>query len=80
LQPEIAGRYVMATRYVLAEYTNQAMAQAVYDKLEDGTFTGRIPSCKGVVAFGPHCENVKTNCVPPSKTGSWSVLNSGLLT
>jgi predicted RNase H-like HicB family nuclease len=31
---------------------DQAMAEAVYDKLEDGTFTGRIPSCKGVVAFG----------------------------
>jgi predicted RNase H-like HicB family nuclease len=28
------------------------MEQAVYDKLEDGTFAGRIPSCKGVVAFG----------------------------
>jgi len=30
---------------------NQAMVQAVYDKLEDGTFTGRIPPCKGVLAF-----------------------------
>jgi len=30
----------------------QAMAQATYDKLEDGTFGGRIPPCKGVVAFG----------------------------
>jgi len=30
----------------------QAMAQALYDKLEDGTFAGRIPSCEGVVAFG----------------------------
>jgi predicted RNase H-like HicB family nuclease len=28
------------------------MMQAVYDKLEDGSFSGRIPSCKGVVAFG----------------------------
>jgi predicted RNase H-like HicB family nuclease len=28
------------------------MNQAVYDKLEDGTFTGRIPQCKGVIAFG----------------------------
>jgi len=28
------------------------MAKAVYDKLEDGTFAGRIPPCKGVVAFG----------------------------
>lgn len=37
---------------VLSEYLNQTMAQAVYDKLEDGTFAGRIPPCKGVVAFG----------------------------
>lgn len=42
----------MAIRYILSEYVDQAMAQAVYDKLEDGTFAGRIPSCKGVVAFG----------------------------
>jgi len=28
------------------------MAQATHDKLEDGTFSGRIPLCKGVVAFG----------------------------
>jgi len=28
------------------------MDQAVYDKLEDGTFASRIPACKGVVAFG----------------------------
>ncbi|MBC6436014.1 type II toxin-antitoxin system HicB family antitoxin, partial [Nostoc sp. HG1] len=27
------------------------MAQAIYDKLEDGTFAGRIPVCKGVIAF-----------------------------
>ncbi len=41
----------MATRYILSEYVQQAMSQATYDKLEDGTFTGRIPPCKGVVAF-----------------------------
>jgi predicted RNase H-like HicB family nuclease len=28
------------------------MAEALFDKLEDGTFGGRIPPCKGVVAFG----------------------------
>ena len=39
-------------RYILSEYVEQALAQAVYDKIEDGTFTGRIPSCKGVIAFG----------------------------
>ncbi len=42
----------MAARYVLTEYLEQAMAQAVFDKLEDGTFAGRIPTCPGVVAFG----------------------------
>ena len=42
----------MAIRFILTEYVSQAMAHAVYDKLEDGTFAGRIPSCKGVVAFG----------------------------
>jgi len=42
----------MALRYVLSDYVEQAMAQAVYDKLEDGTFAGRIPACTGVVAFG----------------------------
>jgi len=41
-----------AIRYILSEYVEQAMAQAVYDKLEDGTFAGRIPPCKGVIAFG----------------------------
>ncbi len=50
----------MTTRYVLSEYVDKAMAQAAYDKLEDGTFSGRTPPCKGVVAFGPtlrECEN-----------------------
>lgn len=42
----------MPTRNILSEYIAQATAEAVYDKLEDGTFSGRIPSCKGVVAFG----------------------------
>ncbi|MDA2925118.1 type II toxin-antitoxin system HicB family antitoxin [Acidobacteria bacterium AH-259-L09] len=50
----------MTVRYILSEYVDEAMAQAVYDKLEDGTFGGRIPVCKGVVAFGatrPECES-----------------------
>ena len=42
----------MRGQYVLSEYVNEAMAQAEYDKLEDATFYGRIPPCKGVVAFG----------------------------
>lgn len=42
----------MGVQYILSDYVNRALAQAVYDKLEDGTFTGRIPNCVGVVAFG----------------------------
>lgn len=42
----------MKTRYTLTEYVSKLMDHAVYDKLEDGTYTGRIPKCKGVVAFG----------------------------
>jgi predicted RNase H-like HicB family nuclease len=42
----------MASRYVLSDYVGQAMALAVYDKLDDGSFGGRIPPCQGVVAFG----------------------------
>jgi len=42
----------MDTQYILSEYLGRAMAQAEYDKLEDGTFSGRIAACKGVVAFG----------------------------
>lgn len=47
-------------RYVLSEYMEHAMAHALYDKLDDGTFAGRIPICKGVIAFGNtlrECEN-----------------------
>ena len=42
----------MAVRFVLTGYVGQLMDQALYDKLEDGTFSGRIPKCKGVIAFG----------------------------
>jgi len=38
-------------RHILSGYIEQAMGQALYDKLEDGTFAGRILSCSGVVAF-----------------------------
>jgi predicted RNase H-like HicB family nuclease len=38
--------------YVLSDYVAKAMAEAVYDKLEDGTYGGHVPGCQGVVAFG----------------------------
>lgn len=42
---------IMVGQYILSDYLENALAQAEYDKLEDGTFFGRIPACKGVVAF-----------------------------
>jgi predicted RNase H-like HicB family nuclease len=50
----------VAPRYILSDYVAEALAQAVYEKLEDGSYAGRIPSCQGVVAFGTslrECEN-----------------------
>jgi len=38
--------------FILTDYLERALAQAEYDKLDDGSFSGRIPVCKGVVAFG----------------------------
>lgn len=35
----------------MSDYVELALLEAEYDKLEDNTFAGRIPSCKGVVAF-----------------------------
>ena len=37
---------------MLIEYINKAMSKAVYEKLEDDNFVGKIPSCSGVIAFG----------------------------
>jgi predicted RNase H-like HicB family nuclease len=41
----------MSGNYILSDYVNVALEQAEYDKLEDGSYAGRIPACTGVVAF-----------------------------
>lgn len=41
----------MEVRFILSEYVERAMQRASYDKLEDGTYSGIIPECRGVVAF-----------------------------
>jgi len=44
----------------MSDYVGEALAQAAYEKLEDGSYAGRIPPCPGVVAFGTllrECEN-----------------------
>ncbi len=42
----------MTARFILSDYIKHSLAAAVCDKLEDGTFAGRIPPCRGVLAFG----------------------------
>ena len=37
---------------MLIEYLTKAMSNAVYEKLEDGTYSGKIPQCPGVIGFG----------------------------
>ena len=49
-----------ATRFVLTDYVNEAMSKAAYDKLEDGSYSGRIPACVGVVAFGTTLKECET--------------------
>lgn len=39
-------------KFILSEYIERAMNRAEYDKLEDNSYAGRIPPCKGVIAFG----------------------------
>jgi uncharacterized protein UPF0150 len=41
---------------ILTGYIDGALSYAEYDKLEDGTFSGRISGCKGVIALR-ECEN-----------------------
>ena len=37
---------------MLIDYIDKAMSKAIYDKLEDGNFSGKISQCSGVIAFG----------------------------
>ena len=42
----------MSINCILTTYVNQLLKTGVYDKLGGGSFSGKIPSCKGVIAFG----------------------------
>ena len=41
----------MSARYILTQYIEEALSQATFEQIEDGTFCGRIPLAKGVIAF-----------------------------
>jgi predicted RNase H-like HicB family nuclease len=49
-----AGLYIIFAGGIimLTEYVEGAMSTALYDKLEDGTYCGKIPECPGTIAFG----------------------------
>ncbi len=38
-------------RFTLTHYIDSALSYAEYEKLEDRSYAGRIPKCKGVIAF-----------------------------
>jgi len=40
-------------KFVLSEYIDKALKLAKFEKLEDNSYSGHIPPCKGVIAFGP---------------------------
>ena len=62
----------MDFRFPLTDYIQQAMAQAVYEDLGDGTYGGTIPPCWGVIAFG--------NTVAECREELRSVLEDWMLT
>lgn len=41
----------MLVNYALSDYIEMAIANSEIEQLEDGTYCGKIPSCKGVIAF-----------------------------
>ena len=42
----------MENKFILSKYIESAMESASYDKLDDNSYSGKIQSCKGVIAFG----------------------------
>ena len=45
---------------MLTQYVERAMSKAMYEKLEDGNYCGKIPECQGTIAFGKtlyQCQN-----------------------
>jgi predicted RNase H-like HicB family nuclease len=39
-------------KFILTDYIESLMGRAEYDKIEDGSISGIIPDCKGVISFG----------------------------
>jgi len=48
-------------KFIITGYIEEAMKRAIYEKLKDGSFAGKIPECKGVVAFGRSLKECESN-------------------
>ena len=46
--------------YPLSDYIDAAMKQAIYDKVDDGAYTGEIGVCPGVYSFGATLEECRS--------------------
>ena len=42
----------MQGNFILSDYIENAIEFSEYEKLDDGSYCGKIPVCKGVIAFG----------------------------
>jgi predicted RNase H-like HicB family nuclease len=43
----------------MEKYVENAMLEAVYEKIDDNEYAGRISSCLGVIAFAPTLEECR---------------------
>jgi predicted RNase H-like HicB family nuclease len=43
----------------LYKYIEKAMSEAIYEKLGDNEYVGKIPCCWGVIAFAPTLEKCR---------------------
>ncbi len=57
---------------MLLEYVNKLMSKAVYDKLEDNSFSGKIQQCPGVIAFGETLYECQENLI--SSLEGWLIV------
>jgi hypothetical protein len=62
----------IGVRFIITDYVEQALSQAAYTKLEDGTLAGRIPPCKDIAAFrGPASVTASQSCAHSWRDRFW---------
>lgn len=56
-------------QYILSSYIDVALSEAEYEKLDDGSYAGKIPPCAGVISFGKTLKECETSFVRRWKIG-----------